>query len=136
MSKIIQSGGLLGALSGKFAGPLMKVAVLLAKNLLAPLAAMASASAIDDAIQRKIRRRGVVRAEKGITLVIWNEDMDDINRIIKSLGNSNVLIDGVSETVKHQTICMISWYAFRNFKCLNTSKCVNWKRSHESWKRI
>ena len=28
--------------------------------------------------------------------------MDDIIRIIKSLGNSGILIDVVSETVKHQ----------------------------------
>ena len=33
--KIIQSGGFLGALLSKIAGPLMKVAVLLAKNILA-----------------------------------------------------------------------------------------------------
>ena len=45
----------------------MKVAVPFAKNVLAPLATMASASAIDCAIQRKMRGR-VVRAGKGITL--------------------------------------------------------------------
>ena len=50
MSKIIQSGKFLGVLLGKFAGPLMKVGVLLAKNVLAPLATMASASVIDGAI--------------------------------------------------------------------------------------
>ena len=43
---------------------------------------------------------GVVRAGQEITLVIMNEDMDDIIRIIKSLENSEVLIDGVSETCK------------------------------------
>ena len=36
-SKIIQSGGFLGLLLIKIAGPLMKVAVPLAKNILAPL---------------------------------------------------------------------------------------------------
>ena len=102
LSKIIQSGGFLGALLGKLAGPLMKVGVPLAKNVLAPLSTMSSASTIDGATQRKMCGKGAVRAEKGITLVISNEDMDDTIRIIKSLENSDVLIDGVSETVKHE----------------------------------
>ena len=37
ISKIIRSGGFLGSLLSKLAGPLMKVAVPLAKNILAPL---------------------------------------------------------------------------------------------------
>ena len=37
ISKIIQSGGFLGSLLSKIAGPLMKVAVPLAKNILALL---------------------------------------------------------------------------------------------------
>ena len=37
ISKIIQSGGFLGSLLSKIAGPLMKVAVPIAKNILAPL---------------------------------------------------------------------------------------------------
>ena len=44
---------------------------------------------------------GVIRIGKGISLVISNEDMAYIN-IAKSPGNSGVLIDGVSETVKHE----------------------------------
>ena len=47
ISKIIQSGGVLGSLLSKLAGPLMKVAVPLAKNTLAPLVITAAASAID-----------------------------------------------------------------------------------------
>ena len=100
--KIIESGGFLGTLLGKLAGPLMKFDVLLAKNVLAPLATMASATAIDGAIQKKIRVLGIVRAVKGITLVISNEDMDEIIRIAKLLQNSGIWIDGVSETVKRK----------------------------------
>ena len=37
ISKIIQSGGFLGSLLSKLAGPLMKGAVPLLKNILAPL---------------------------------------------------------------------------------------------------
>ena len=72
MSKIINSGGFLGDLLGKVAVLLMKFGVPLTKNVLAPLATMASAPAIDDAIQSKMRGSGarVVRAGKGITLFI------------------------------------------------------------------
>ena len=51
--KIIQSGGFLGSLLSKLAGPLMKVAVPLAKNVLAPLGIPAAASALDAGIQKK-----------------------------------------------------------------------------------
>ena len=47
ISKIIQSGGFLGSLLSKLVGPLMKVAVPLAKNILAPLGITSAASAID-----------------------------------------------------------------------------------------
>ena len=58
ISKIIQSGGFLGVLLSKLAGPLMKVAVPLAKNILAPLGITAAASAIDTGIQKKIHGSG------------------------------------------------------------------------------
>ena len=53
ISKIIQSRGFLGSLLSKLAGPLMKVAIPLAKNVLAPLGITAAASAIDAGIQKK-----------------------------------------------------------------------------------
>ena len=53
ISKIIQSGGFLGSLLSKIAGPLMKVAVPLAKNILAPLGITAATSAIDAGILKK-----------------------------------------------------------------------------------
>ena len=56
--KIIQSGGFLGALLSKLAGPLMKVAVPLAKNILAPLGITDAASGIDAGIQKKIHGSG------------------------------------------------------------------------------
>ena len=52
ISKIIQSEGFLGSLLSKLAGPLMKIAVPLAKNVLAPLGITAAASAIDAGIQK------------------------------------------------------------------------------------
>ena len=50
ISRIIQSGGFLGSLLSKSAGPLMKVAIPLGKNVLAPLEITAAASAIDAGI--------------------------------------------------------------------------------------
>ena len=53
ISKIIRSGGFLGSLLSKLAGPIMKVAIPSAKNVLAQLGITAAASAIDAAIQKK-----------------------------------------------------------------------------------
>ena len=53
ISKIIQSWGFLGSLLSKIAGPLMKIAIPLAKSLLAPLGITAAASTIDAGIQKK-----------------------------------------------------------------------------------
>ena len=52
--------------------------------------------------ESKISRKGAVRAVKGFTFFFLNEDMNDINKSIKSLKNSNVLIDGVTETVQYE----------------------------------
>ena len=53
ISKMIQSGGFLGSLSSKLAAPLMKVAIPLAKNVLAPLGITAASAATDAEIQKK-----------------------------------------------------------------------------------
>ena len=52
--------------------------------------------------ERKISGKRFVRAGKSFTLFISNEDMNDIIEIIESLEDSNVSIDGISETVKHE----------------------------------
>ena len=79
ITKIIQSGGFLGSLLSKLASPLMKVAVPLAKNILAPLGITAASSAIDAGIQKKIHGSGTT------TLIISNEEMNDMIKIIQSL---------------------------------------------------
>ena len=55
LSKMIQSGGFLGNLLDKLAGPLMKVAIPLAKNVLAPLGLTAAMSAIDGSMKKKMK---------------------------------------------------------------------------------
>ena len=57
-TKIIQFGEFLGYLLSKLVGPLMKVAVPLAKNVLGPLGITAAASALDAVIQKKIHGSG------------------------------------------------------------------------------
>ena len=52
ISKIIQAGGFLGSLLSKLAGPLMKVAIPIAKNVLPILGITAAASEIDEGIQK------------------------------------------------------------------------------------
>ena len=93
---IIQSVGFLGKLLSKLAGPIMKVAMLLAKNVLAPLGLTAAMSAIDGSIQKKIRG-------EGIKLIIEQEDMNDIIKIIEELENSGILLKGVKRTIENKT---------------------------------
>ena len=58
ISKIIQSEGFLGSLLSKLADSLMKVALPLAKNVLAPLGIIAAASVIDAETQKNIHGWG------------------------------------------------------------------------------
>ena len=51
---------------------------------------------------RKIIGKGAVRVGKWFTSLIANEDMNNIIKIIKSLEDLNILIDGITETVKHE----------------------------------
>ena len=97
ISKIIQSGGFLGSLLSKLAGPLMKVAVPLAKNILAPLGITAAASAIDAGIQKKIHGSGTT------TLIISNKETNDMVKIVQALEDSNIWLKGVTKTVKNET---------------------------------
>ena len=96
LSKMIQSGGFLGNLLGKLADPLMKIAVALAKNVLASLGISAAMSAIDGSIKKKMLGSGAT------TLIISNDEMNDILKIVKSLENSGLLFKGVSETIQHE----------------------------------
>ena len=74
----------------------MKVALSLAKNVLTPLGLTAAMSAIDGSIQKKIHGSGV-------KLIIEQEDMNDIMKIIKALEKSGILLKGVSKTIKNET---------------------------------
>ena len=74
----------------------MKVAIPLAKNVLAPLGITAAASAIDAGIQKKIHGSGTT------TLIISKEEMNDLMKIVQAFEYSNVLLKGVTKTIKNQ----------------------------------
>ena len=96
IKKLIQSGGFFGKLLSKLARPLIKVALPLAKNVLAALGLTAAMSAIDGSIQKKIHGSGV-------KLIIEQEDLNDIMKIIEALENSGILFKGVSKTIENET---------------------------------
>ena len=91
IKKLIQSGGFLGKLLSKLVDPLMKIALPLAKNVLAPLGLTAAMSAIDGSIQKKIHGSGATKVA-GVKLIIEQEDMNDIMKIIEALENSGILL--------------------------------------------
>ena len=98
VSKIIQSGGFLGSLLNTLAGPLMKIAVPLAKNLLAPVGITAAASAIDAEIQTKKKKKYMDPGQQ----LISNEEINDIMKIVQALEDSNILLKGVTKTIENE----------------------------------
>ena len=71
----------------------MKVAVPLAKNILASLGITAVVSAIDPGIH-----------DSGKTnLIISNKKMDDIIKIVQALKDSDILLKAVTKTIKNET---------------------------------
>ena len=101
INKIIQSGGFLGRLFGpllKTGLPLIKNAIKpLAKSVLIPLGLTAAASAADAGIHKKIL------GSANTTLIISNEEVNDVIKIVQALEDSNILLKGVTETVKNET---------------------------------
>ena len=101
LSKMIQSGGFFGRLLG----PLLKSGLLLISNVIKPLAKSllipsgltVAASAADAGIHKKILGSG-----NNITLVISNDEINDIIKIVKSLEDSGLLLKGVTETVQNE----------------------------------
>ena len=74
-----------------------KVTKPLAKSVLIPLGLTAAASAADDGIQKKMLGSGTT------TLVISNEEMNDIMKIVQALEDLNIILKGVTKTIKNET---------------------------------
>ena len=68
----------------------MKVTIPLAKNVLALLGITATASAADSGIQKKIHCSGTT------ALIISNEEIKDVMKIVSALEDSNILLGRVA----------------------------------------
>ena len=101
LSNTLQSEGFLG----RRIDPLLKPGLPLMKNLMKPLAKSvlipiglsAASPAADSEIHKKILRSGTT------TLIISNDETEDIIDIVKSLEDSGLLLKGVSETIENET---------------------------------
>ena len=77
----------------------MKIAVPSAKNVLRLLAIKAAASEIDAGIKQKTNKK---HGSGNATLVISNEEMNDIMKIIQALEDCNIWQKGVTKTIKNE----------------------------------
>ena len=124
LSKIIQSGEFLGKLLGpllKTGLPLIKnVITPLAKSVLIPLGLTAAASAADAGIHKKILGSG-----NTTTLIISNNEVEDLIKIVESLEDSGLLINGITETVKSEIKEQKAGFLSMLFGTLGTSLLGN-----------
>ena len=97
---MIESGEFLSRLLGlliKAGLPLIKNIIKpLAKSDLIPLGLAAAASAADARIHKKILGSGTT------TLIISNEEMNDIMKIVQALEDSNILLKGVTKAIQNE----------------------------------
>ena len=73
----------------------MKVAVPLAKNILAALGITAVTSAIDAGIQKKIHGSGT-------STLVSNKEMNNILKIVQALEDSNILLKVITKTIENK----------------------------------
>ena len=102
LSKMIQTRGFLGRLLGS----LLKTRLPLIKNVMKPLAksiliSLGLTAAADAGIHKKILGSGN-NNPSSTTLIIPNNEIEDIIKIVKSLEDSVLLLKGVTETVQNE----------------------------------
>ena len=105
---MIKSGGFLGRL----VGPLLKTGLPLIKNVIKPFAknvliplgltAAASVAGIHKKMLELGRRHSSSSASHNTTLIISNNEIEDIIKIVKSLEDSGLLLKGVTGTVQNE----------------------------------
>ena len=97
INKIIKEGADLGRLLMSFLPKLIKPEISIAKNILAPLGLSPAMSATDTAIQKKMY------GLRNTTLIISNDDMKDLIKIVTLLEEHDVLLKRTSKTIKNKT---------------------------------
>ena len=106
---MIQSGGFIGILLG----PLLKVGLPLIKNViktlakivLIPLGLTVGTSATHARIHKKILgsdKSPSILAKQTATLIVSNDEMEDIMKIVKSLDDSGLLLKRISEKIQNE----------------------------------
>ena len=123
INKLIKEGGALGSILARFLPKLIKPAFSLGKNMLARLGLSAAMSATDAAIQKKVHGYGTK------TVKFSNKDLDDMTKIVKALEDSDVLMKGVTKTLKND---------IKKRRCFAFNTNVTWyfRSIFIDWKRI
>ena len=104
INKLIKKGGALRSILTSFLPKLIKPALSLEKNILAPLGLSAAMSATDATIQKKMYGSG------GKIVRFSNKDLDDMTKNVKALEDSDVLMKRVTKTlqndIKREVLCL------------------------------
>ena len=107
----------------------------MAKIVLISLGVSSEVSAADADIQKKIYGSGHPSdlASHTTTLIISNEEMEDIMKIIKSLEESGLLIKAISKTNKNEakkTKNEVAFNVIRDISYWFIRKCISRKNSN------
>ena len=119
------------------------VLMLLAKSVLLPygLSAVMSATDADIKVNHGLCRPSDL-ASRTTALIIWNEEMEDITKIVNLLGESGLQIKRIGETIKNEAKEQKSRFLpmllgtlvasiLGNISCWYITKCINMKRSNK-----
>ena len=77
------------------------------KNVITPLAksvllALGLTAAADTRIHKKTLGSRTTTLIITATLIIWNDEMEDIMKIVKSFNDSGLLLKGVNESIQNE----------------------------------
>ena len=101
LSRMIQSGGFLGCIFG----PSLKIGLPLMKNVTKPLAtSVLIPLGLTVAVLEYSRMLEYIKKILGYgtkTLIISNDEMEDIIKIVKSFEDSGLLLKGVRKTIQN-----------------------------------
>ena len=86
INKLIKEGDVLGSILARLLPKLIKPAISLGRNFLAPLGISAAMSATDAAFQKEVHGYGTK------TVRFSNNNLGDMSKIVKALEDSDVLM--------------------------------------------
>ena len=95
INKLVKERGALGSILARFLPKLIKPAISLGKNILAPLELSSAMSATDATIQEKVHGYGTK------TVKFSNKDLNDMTKFFIALEDSDVLMKRITETLKN-----------------------------------